>query len=95
MTAGELESVISRVFKVPAPSAAAFEEAGYGVKTVPAANSEVTRAEAAGTVFAALQNRCLTGCHLLVARRASHPSRGPLASRPCSTRMPLLSALRR
>jgi hypothetical protein len=73
VTAGELESVISRVFTVPAHSAAAFEEAGYGVKTAPAPNSELTRAEAAGTVFAALQNRCLTACHLLVAHTGISP----------------------
>lgn len=76
VTAGELESVISRVFKVPAPGAAAFEEAGYGVKTVPVANSVVTRAEAAATVFASLQARCLTGCHLLVAPAGTSPGPG-------------------
>ena len=67
VTAGELESVISRVFKVPAAGAASFEEVGYGRKSLPAAGTEVTRAEAAGTVFAALQKLCPAGCHLLVA----------------------------
>ncbi len=76
VTAGELESVISRVFKVPVSSAEAFEEAGYGVKTVPAANGVVTRAEAAATVFASLQARCLTGCHLLVAPAGTSPGPG-------------------
>jgi hypothetical protein len=76
VTAGELGSVISRVFKVPAPSAAAFEEAGYGLKTVPAASSVVTRGEAATTVFAALQARCLTGCHLLVTPAGASPVPG-------------------
>jgi hypothetical protein len=76
VTAGELGSVISRVFKVPATSAAAFEEVGYGLKTVPAASSVVTRGEAAATVFAALQARCLTGCHLLVAPVGTSPGPG-------------------
>ena len=68
--------MIARVFKVPATSAAAFEEAGYGLKMVPAASSVVTRGEAAVTVFAALQARCLTGCHLLVAPVGTSPGPG-------------------
>ena len=64
---GAVETVISRVFKVPAAGAASFEEVGYGRKSLPAAGTEVTRAEAAGTVFAALQKLCPAGCHLLVA----------------------------
>lgn len=79
VTAGELESVISRAFRVPTETAAAFVEAGYGTKTLPPASSEVTRAEAAVTVFGALQSRCLTGCHLLVAPASTAPGVRPPA----------------